>query len=213
VVTQEPGGTPVGAEIRRLLLHAREPLGARAEALLFAADRAQHVDAVIRPALEAGKVVITDRFVDSSLAYQGVGRDLSIEDVRRLSRWATQGLRADLTVLLDLPVEDGLARASGRGAADKLEQESLEFHERVRGAFRVLAESSPRRYLVLDARRSPEEIASAVFEAVSRLVSPPRRTLFHQHSGKTPRVVPDVPAAGQPPTRASLDQFEEQDVR
>ncbi len=212
VVTHEPGGTPVGAEIRHLLLHHREPLSARAEALLFAADRAQHVDAVIRPALEAGKVVITDRFVDSSLAYQGVGRDLSIEDVQRISRWATQGLRADLTVLLDVPVAEGLARALGRGEADKLEQESVLFHERVRGAFRVLAESSPRRYLVIDARRSPEEIASLVFDAVARLVSPPRRTLFHQHA-RTPRVIPDLPAAGQPPTRASLEQLEQQDVR
>lgn len=212
VVTREPGGTPVGDEIRRLLLHSREPLSARAEALLFAADRAQHVDAVIRPALEAGKVVITDRFVDSSLAYQGVGRDLSIEDVQRISRWATQGLRADLTVLLDLPVSEGLARALGRGEADKLEQESVLFHERVRGAFRVLAESSPRRYLVIDARRSPEEIAAVVFDAVARLVSPPRRTLFHQHA-RTPRVIPDIPAAGQPPTRASLEQLEQQDVR
>jgi dTMP kinase len=121
-------------------------------------------------------------------------------------------LRADLTVLLDLPVTDGLARARGRGAADKLEQESVVFHERVRGAFRVLAEASPRRYLVVDARRSPEAIASLVFEAVSRLVSPPRRTRFHQQPGKTPRVIPDVPAAGQPPTPSSLQQFEQQDV-
>jgi dTMP kinase len=213
VVTHEPGGTAVGAEIRRLLLHHDEPLTARSEALLFAADRAQHVETVIRPSLEAGKVVLTDRYVDSSLAYQGVARDLSIEEVGRISRWATQGLRADLTVLLDLPVAEGLARASGRGAADKLEQESLVFHERVRGAFRVLAESSPRRYLVVDARRSPEEIAALVFEAVYRLVSPPRRALFHQHSGRTPLVVPDLPAAGQPPTRASLEQFEGQDAR
>jgi dTMP kinase len=213
VVTREPGGTPIGAEIRRLVLHHREPISPRAEALLFAADRAQHVDAVIRPALETGKVVITDRFIDSTLAYQGVGRDLSIEEVRRISRWATQGLRPDLTVLLDLPVADGLARALGRGEADKLEQESLVFHERVRYAFRVLAESSPRRYLVLDARRSPEEIAAHVFEAVSRLVSPPRRTLFHQHGTRTPRVIPDIPAAGQPPTSASLEQLQQQDAR
>jgi dTMP kinase len=213
VVTQEPGATPVGAEIRRLVLHHREPLNARTEALLFAADRAQHVESVIRPALEAGRVVLTDRYVDSSLAYQGVGRDLSIEEVRRISRWATQDLRPDLTILLDLPAQDGLARALGRGSADKVEGESVLFHERVRMAFRTLADASPRRYLVIDARRSPEDIAADVLAAVSRLVAPPRRVRFHHQSAKTPRVVvPDVPAAGQPPTAASLNQFEEQDA-
>jgi dTMP kinase len=176
--THEPGATEVGTEIRRLVLHDTEPLTARAEALLFAADRAHHVETVIRPALDAGTVVITDRYVDSSLAYQGVGRGLSIDEVRRISRWATAGLDADLTVLLDLSAQAGLARMRVRGDADKLEGESIQFHERVRGAFRMLAESDPRRYLVVDATRPAEEIADQVRAAVDALLTP-RRSLLH----------------------------------
>ena len=110
---------------------------------------------VLRPALDAGEVVITDRFVDSSLAYQGAGRTIPLDDVRMLSRWATEGLQPDLTVLLDLPPEVGLARARGRAVADRLESESLDFHQRVRRTFRALAEAQPDRYLVLDARQTP----------------------------------------------------------
>jgi dTMP kinase len=170
VTTHEPGATQMGAEIRRVLLHDSEPVTPRAEALLFAADRAHHVDTVIRPALEAGNVVITDRYVDSSLAYQGVGRKLAIDEVRRVSRWATGGLDADLTVLLDLPAAAGLDRMHDRGAADKLEGESLQFHERVREAFRTLAESEPRRYLVVDATESAERVAERVRVAVEPLL-------------------------------------------
>jgi len=170
--THEPGATDVGSQIRRLLLHDSTPLSPRAEALLFAADRAHHVESVIRPALEAGQVVVTDRYVDSSLAYQGVGRNLQIDEVRKISRWATGGLQADLIVLLDLPAELGLARARGRGGQDKLEAESFGFHERVREAFRMLAESDPRRYLVLDAAQLPDVIAGQVRAAVSRLMGP-----------------------------------------
>ncbi len=187
-VTHEPGATDVGSRIRDLVLHDRQPLTPRAETLLFAADRAHHVDTVIRPALEAGEVVLTDRYVDSSLAYQGSGRQLSVEDVRRVSRWATGGLRPDLTVLLDLPAADGLARARGRGAADKLEAESLDFHERVREAFRVLAESEPKRYLVVDARRPAEEIAAQVRRAVEALATPRRLVPRLHHTGPTPVV-------------------------
>jgi dTMP kinase len=165
-VTYEPGATEVGAHIRELVLHRSTPLTPRAEALLFAADRAHHVDTVIRPALTRGEVVLTDRYVDSSLAYQGSGRQLSLDEVGRLSHWATAGLRPDLTVLLDLPARDGLHRAGGRGAQDKLESESLEFHERVRLAFLLLAEAEPARYLVLDALAKTDEIARAVFAAV-----------------------------------------------
>ena len=150
VVTHEPGATSVGSRIRDLLLHDDEALAPRAEALLFAADRAHHVDTVIRPALDRDDVVLTDRYVDSSLAYQGAGRELTFDEVRRLSRWATRGLTPDLTVLLDIPAAVGLERARGRAAstdgrryADKLERESLEFHERVRTAFRGLAEAAP----------------------------------------------------------------------
>jgi dTMP kinase len=173
-VTHEPGATPVGTQIRRLVLHDDDPIAPRAEALLFAADRAQHVDTVIRPALDAGQVVLTDRYVDSSLAYQGVGRKLTVEEVQRVSRWATGGLQPDLTVLLDLPAAEGLRRATGRTGADKLEAESIEFHEQVRGAFRALAEADPRRYMVVDARLAPEEISALVLARVKALLTPRR---------------------------------------
>jgi dTMP kinase len=169
--TFEPGATPSGAGIRSILLdRAHTAIAARSEALLYAADRAQHVHDVLRPALDAGEVVITDRFVDSSLAYQGAGRTIPLEDVRMLSRWATGGLVPDLTVLLDLPPEEGLARARGRAVADRMESESLDFHQRVRRTFLALAEAEPDRYLVLDARRSPDEIAAAVRVRVSELL-------------------------------------------
>jgi dTMP kinase len=187
VVTHEPGATSVGERIRNLVLHDTQQLTPRAEALLFAADRAHHVDTVIRPALECGDVVVTDRYVDSSLAYQGVGRGLPIDQVRRISRWATGGLRPDLTVLLDLPASDGLERMRGRGDADKLEQESIGFHERVREAFRALAESDPRRYLVIDARQPVEQIAGQVQAAVSALLSP-RRVLRRAEDSHTHEV-------------------------
>jgi dTMP kinase len=169
--TSEPGGTPPGARIRALLLDpATGDLAPRAEALLYAADRAHHVHAVVRPGLDAGEVVVTDRYVDSSLAYQGAGRALDLEEVRRLSDWATGGLLPDLTVLLDLPPEAGLARALGRAAADRLEAESLDFHERVRATFRALADAEPHRYLVLDAGRPAEEVAAAVRDRVAVLL-------------------------------------------
>jgi dTMP kinase len=178
-VTHEPGATAIGTRIRELLLHDQAPITPRAEALLFAADRAHHVDTVIRPALDAGEIVLTDRFVDSSLAYQGVGRNLSVDDVRRVSRWATGGLQPDLTVLLDLPADVGLRRARGRSTADKLESESIEFHERVREAFRALAEAHSRRYLVVDATQPPEIIAAQIRERVELLLGPRRHWLPH----------------------------------
>ncbi|PZS33253.1 MAG: dTMP kinase [Pseudonocardiales bacterium] len=181
-VTHEPGGTHVGEQIRHLLLHGDEPLTPRTEALLFAADRALHVDTVIRPALDSGEIVLTDRFVDSSLAYQGAGRELTIDDVSRVSRWATGGLRPDLTVLLDIPAAVGLDRARGRAAADRLEGESLDFHERVRESFRHLAESSPRRYLVVDATRPASEISARVQVAVEALFAVRRPVLRHHTS-------------------------------
>jgi dTMP kinase len=170
--TFEPGATPSGAGIRSIVLdRAHTGIAPRSEALLYAADRAQHVHDVLRPALDAGEVVITDRFVDSSLAYQGAGRTIPLEDVRMLSRWATGGLEPDLTVLLDLPPETGLARARGRAVADRLESESLDFHLRVRQTFRELAEARPDRYLVVDARQEPEVIAAAIRIRVADLLS------------------------------------------
>lgn len=175
VATHEPGATPAGKAIRRILLEAETSVTPLAEALLFAADRAHHVQTVIRPALDAGSVVITDRYVDSSMAYQGAGRHLSFDEVRRLSRFATDGLTPDLTILLDLDPRVGLARAGARGAADLLERESLEFHDRVRQAFRELADAEPGRYLVLDARRSPDDLAAAVLRAVLPMLAIRRR--------------------------------------
>jgi dTMP kinase len=170
--TFEPGATPSGAGIRAIVLdRAHTGISARSEALLYAADRAQHVHDVLRPALDAGEVVITDRFVDSSLAYQGAGRTIPMDDVRMLSRWATEGVQPDLTVLLDLPPEVGLARARGRAVADRLESESIDFHQRVRQTFRTLAEAQPDRYLVLDARQTPDDIAAAVRVRVAQLLS------------------------------------------
>jgi dTMP kinase len=170
--TFEPGATPSGAGIRSIVLdRANTAIAPRSEALLYAADRAQHVNDVLRPALDAGEVVITDRFVDSSLAYQGAGRTIPLDDVRMLSRWATQGLEPDLTVLLDLPPEVGLARARGRAVADRLESESMDFHQRVRETFLALAEADPDRYVVVDARQSPEAIAAAIRVRVAELLS------------------------------------------
>jgi dTMP kinase len=174
VVTHEPGATEAGRGIRDLVLHHRQPLSPRAEALLFAADRAHHVDTVIRPALDARQIVLTDRYIDSSLAYQGIGRGLTIDEIRRISRWATQGLTPDLTVLLDVPAATGLVRARGEGTGDKLESESLDFHERVREAFLRLAEADPRVYRVIDATRPPDEVAVEVGAAVAALLPPGR---------------------------------------
>jgi dTMP kinase len=176
-VTHEPGATDFGARLRTILLDsaADAELTSRAEALLFAADRAQHVDAVIRPALDRGEVVITDRYVDSSLAYQGAGRALPLEDVRRLSRWATGGLEPDLTVLLDVDPELGLDRARSRVAAqDRLEKESLDFHNRVRRGFRALAEAAPERYAVIDTSRHPDVVAAVVRAAVLKRIASSR---------------------------------------
>ena len=149
VVTFEPGATSVGRRLREVLLDKRSAgMSPRTEALLYAADRAQHVNEVIRPALSRGAVVITDRYVDSSLAYQAAGRDLDEHEVRRLSRWATRGLTPDLTLLLDVDPAVGLGRATGPG--DRLEAEALEFHERVRAQFLDLARRGRHRYVVID---------------------------------------------------------------
>ncbi|MBO0868590.1 MAG: dTMP kinase, partial [Micromonosporaceae bacterium] len=176
VVTREPGATEIGAQIRSLLLD-REPgaMTPRAEALLYAADRAHHVASVVRPALGRGAVVISDRYVDSSLAYQGAGRTLPVEEVNWLSRWATAGLKPDLVVLLDIDPVVGLHRVDRRGAGtDRLESEALPFHERVRYAFLDLANAEPQRYLVLDAGRPPEAVAEMVYDRVAGILPEPQ---------------------------------------
>jgi dTMP kinase len=169
VVTREPGATPAGARIRTLLLDpATGSLAPRAEALLYAADRAQHVEHVIVPALRRGAVVVTDRYVDSSLAYQGAGRELDREEVEKLSRWATGGLNPDLTLLLDVDPVVGLARIAG--APDRIEQESLAFHRRVRQGFLDLATAHPERYLVVSAAEPPQSVHDAVRARVGELL-------------------------------------------
>ncbi|MDQ6649240.1 MAG: dTMP kinase [Actinomycetota bacterium] len=170
VTTREPGATAAGAAVRALLLDpATGTLAPRAEALLYAADRAEHVERVIRPALDRGAVVVTDRYVDSSLAYQGAGRNLPPDEVARLSRWATEGLTPDLTVLLDVDPALGLRRLSA--AADRIEAESLEFHQRVRSSFLALADRSARRYLVVPADDPPELVSAAVRERLESLLA------------------------------------------
>lgn len=166
VTTREPGGTELGAAIRELVLHG-DHVSPRAEALLFAADRAHHVATVVRPALERGAVVLQDRYVDSSVAYQGAGRDLDPEEVARLSWWGTDDLRPDLTVLLDVEPATGHQRRDG--THDRLEQEADDFHARVREHFLQRAETEAHRYLVVDGSLPAEEVAEIVRGAVAEL--------------------------------------------
>ncbi|NDD25807.1 MAG: dTMP kinase [Actinobacteria bacterium] len=171
VRTLEPGGTEVGVEIRKILLHHRGELAPRAEAALFAADRAHHVASKIRPALERGEIVITDRYFDSSVAYQGAGRELSMEEVRNLSLWAVGGLLPDLTVLLDLPADIARSRRNKTGTEpDRLESEKIEFFERARQAYLGLAENEPERFLVVDAATDVEKMQEIIRARVSGLI-------------------------------------------
>ncbi|WP_260636516.1 dTMP kinase [Streptomyces angustmyceticus] len=161
VVTREPGATAIGKRLRSIILDvSTSGLSDRAEALMFAADRAEHVDSVIRPALERGAIVITDRYIDSSVAYQGAGRNLAPTEIARISRWATDGLVPHLTVLLDVSPET--ARERFTEAPDRLESEPAEFHQRVRAGFLTLAAADPARYLVVDAGQEPEAVTTAV---------------------------------------------------
>ena len=168
VPTHEPGGSPIGADVRRILLspegHSPAP---RTEALLYAAERAEHVASVVRPALQRGAVVVCDRYIDSSVAYQGVGRGLGAE-IEQISLWATEGLLPHLTVLLDVDPRQGLHRSDS--PADRLESEPLEFHDRVRRAFLDLAARAPHRYAVVDASRTPADVHRDVVAAVEPLL-------------------------------------------
>jgi dTMP kinase len=166
VVTREPGGTPVGERVRDVLLDPAVDLDPRAEALLFAAARAQLVEQVIRPALERGAVVLCDRYLDSSLAYQGGGRGLGRGPVQEVNRFATGGLLPDLVVLLDLDPAEGLGRNTAR--RDRIEVEGLGFHRRVREAFRELAAADPGRFAVVDAAAPADQVAAAVLAASLR---------------------------------------------
>jgi len=166
VHTREPGGTAVGSALRSLLLDARTAhLDDRAEALLMAADRAQHVAEVVRPALAAGRHVVSDRYIGSTLAYQGYGRGLLVTELRRMSAWAAGGLWPDLVVLLDVPPEVAMERLGD--APDRMEAAGADFHDRVARGYRALAATEADRWVVVDGTASPEDVAAAVWRAVT----------------------------------------------
>jgi dTMP kinase len=173
LLTFEPGDTPVGKEMRRIVLSPETgALAHKTEVLLYAADKAEHVETVVLPALERGEVVITDRYVDSNLAYQGAGRALNVGEVEEVARWATGDLRPHLTVVLDLEPEAGLGRFEAR---DRIEGESLEFHQRVRQSFLDLAARDPDHYVVIDAREPVEEIADVIAARLEPLLTQAHR--------------------------------------
>lgn len=167
VVTREPGDSRIGAALRTLLLDPANHLDDRCEALLYAADKAQHLHDVVLPGLRAGRVVVCDRYVDSMLAYQGAGRVLEVEELKAILDWATGGLRPDLTILLDAEPGIAVEQASDK---DRLELAGAEFHARVARGFRELADEDPGRYLVLPGLADVSATATAIRERVSRLV-------------------------------------------
>lgn len=179
VTTREPGGTPLGKHIRELLLHGSD-MGSKAEALLYAADRAHHVASLVRPALAAGKIVLTDRYLDSSVAYQGAARSLGKEEVRDLSLWATDGLMPDLTLLLDLPPAEGRKRVGKN--LDRIEAAGEDFHEAVRREFLAMAQAQPQRWAVVDASASVRETASQVRGYVMRMLKEAGRLTPEGHA-------------------------------
>lgn len=169
--TREPGGSEVGVLIRDIVLHHRGEIAPRAEALLYAADRAHHVATVVRPALARGEIVIQDRYLDSSVAYQGAGRVLDATEVRDLSLWATEGALPDLTVLLDLDPSTARRRLDAEDKPfDRLEAEREDFHARVRSAYLALAAAEPQRFLVVDASLDPDDIAVLIRARMSVIV-------------------------------------------
>jgi dTMP kinase len=188
VTTREPGGTAIGDRIRKVLLDTESSsMDARAEALLYAADRAQHVAEVIKPALDQGKVVVSDRFVDSSLAYQGIGRGLGLEEIYRISQWGTGGVIPDLVFFLKLDPEKGLARVPG--TPDRLEQETGDFHKRVGDAYVALAKRFSSRFVIIDAGGSPEDVHGQVVAAYSERMADRLATL-EQGTDSTSKPVP-----------------------
>jgi dTMP kinase len=187
IATHEPGATKIGMRLRALLLDkSHAGLSSQAEALMYAADRAEHVTSMIKPALKRGAIVVTDRYIDSSIAYQGAGRDLPASEITQLNAWATGGLRADLTILLDLPPSVGLSRRTP--SADRLESEPEEFHQRVRRGFRSLAEASPDHYLVIDATLPPQDVAKKIQERVREMLPDPVPATTEASTGSFPAV-------------------------
>jgi dTMP kinase len=172
VRTFEPGGTELGQEIRHLLLHRKGDVAPRSEALLYAADRAHHVATKVRPALELGEAVITDRYLDSSVAYQGVGRELNAEDVRAISMFAVENLLPDLTILLDLEAGAAMARRSKTGAEpDRLEREKVEFFEAVRQAYLAMAKAEPQRWLIVDASQTVDQMQAQIRARIDQILA------------------------------------------
>ena len=192
--TREPGGTPIGEKLRSLVLdHGNGEIDARTEALIFAASRAAHAAQVIQPALARGEIVLTDRYIDSSVAYQGAGRNLGQDAVRSLNEWATLGLQPHLTVLLDVDPRLGRERrTAGQAAEDRLESEADEFHTRIRTAFLDLAASRPASYLVLPAQLPADELAEQILARVEALLAGP--VLAAAHAGVPHRSVPQAAA-------------------
>ena len=191
VTTHEPGATKIGMRLRALLLDtAHAGLSPRAEALMYAADRAEHVASVIAPALERGAIVITDRYVDSSLAYQGAGRNLPVEEIAGFNSWATGGRIPDLTILLDMDPMAGLRRRTR--SADRLEAEPAEFHQRVRAGFLALARAEPSRYLVLDAGRPQEEITQQIRDRIREMLPDPVPSVAEASTGDFPAIKEEV---------------------
>ena len=202
VTTHEPGATKIGMRLRALLLDtAHTGMSPHAEALMYAADRAEHVASVIGPALARGTIVITDRYVDSSLAYQGAGRDLPVDEIARLNRWATGGRTPDLTILLDMDPMAGLSRRAR--SADRLEAEPADFHLRVRAGFQALARAEPARYLVLDADRPPGQITREIQERVRELLPDPVPSVAEANTGDFPAISEGVLTSPRRPDRRS----------
>jgi dTMP kinase len=183
LLTREPGGTPVGNRLRSALLDAEEEVDPLTELLVFAADRAQHVRRVLRPAIEAGQVVFSDRYADATVAYQGAGRGFAPELIAEIVELATEGLKPDLTVLFDLSVEDSTARTrrrlNGRHKGDRLDAEADDFHLRVRGAYLAIAKAEPQRVKIVDTNRAVEE----THELVKEIIIPFLRSRGHLCDG------------------------------
>jgi dTMP kinase len=171
VLSREPGGTELGLELRDIILHRRGYIDPRAEALLYAADRAHNIATKVRPALTRGDIVLQDRYIDSSVAYQGAGRVLDPAEIRGVSFWATEGLQPDLTILLDLDERVSQERLKERTKYDRLEEEKQEFHARVRSGYLELAAAEPERFLVLQATDTVETLAAAIRERVAELLA------------------------------------------
>ena len=201
VGTREPGGTPLGESLRELVLSAEGRMCAETELLLMTASRVEHIACVIEPALAAGRWVLCDRFLDASIAYQGAGRQLGVERVIELHRLIGVTLQPDLTLLLDMPVQAGLARMASRGQPDRIESEALAFFERARAAYLERAAQAPSRMVLVDAAQSLEAVQAAIRKALSPLLRAGRVDPSGTPSGTPPGTQSGTPSGTQPGTR------------